>query len=146
MAFTRGNDRFQTEIQLQKRDKGCYLITNEILDNKELASAVRETAIGMLHLFVKHTSAGLTVNENFDHDVRTDMDMAMDKIVPESLPWQHVDEGPDDSASHTKSSLIGSSVTIPITQGKLNLGTWQGIYLTEFRVGKRGRSVVATVL
>ncbi|KAJ3514373.1 hypothetical protein NLJ89_g2412 [Agrocybe chaxingu] len=94
----------------------------------------------------QHTSAGLTVNENYDKDVRRDMDMALDTIVPESLNWRHTDEGPDDSVSHTKASLVGSSVMIPITDGRLNLGTWQGIYLTEFRHMPHSRRIVATVL
>lgn len=100
----------------------------------------------MLFLFIKHTSAALTINENADPDVRKDMDMALDYIVPEQLEWEHTDEGPDDSVSHTKSSLIGSTISIPITNGKLNLGTWQGIYLTEFRHLSHIRKVVATIL
>lgn len=100
----------------------------------------------MLFLFIQHTSAALTVNENFDKDVRKDMDMALDTIVPESLDWRHTDEGPDDSVSHTKASLIGTSISIPITNGQLNLGTWQGIYLTEFRHVAHTRRVVATIL
>jgi len=86
------------------------------------------------------------VNENYDRDVRKDMDMALDRIVPESLPWLHTDEGPDDSVSHTKTSLIGPSIQIPITDGKLNLGTWQGIYLAEFRTASHSRRIVATIL
>lgn len=100
----------------------------------------------MLFLFIKHTSAALTVNENWDIDVRRDMDMALDKIVPEDLEWKHTDEGPDDSASHTKASLVGSSISIPITGGRLSLGTWQGVYLTEFRHAPHARTVVATIL
>ncbi|PPQ70773.1 hypothetical protein CVT24_001060 [Panaeolus cyanescens] len=98
--------------------------------------------VGMLYLFIQHTSAALTVNENYDPD----MDMALDTIVPESLKWLHTDEGPDDSVSHTKATLVGSSLTIPITDGKLNLGTWQGIYLTEFRHMPHSRRIVATIL
>lgn len=85
--------------------------------------------IGILFLFLQHTSAALSLNENCDPTVRTDLDMALDTIVPESLPWEHVDEGPDDSVSHTKSSIIGVNVQIPITNGRLALGTWQGAYL-----------------
>jgi secondary thiamine-phosphate synthase enzyme len=84
--------------------------------------------IGILFLFLQHTSAALSLNENCDPTVRTDMDMALDTVVPESLPWEHVDEGPDDSVSHTKSSIIGVSVQIPVTNGRLALGTWQGAF------------------
>ena len=100
----------------------------------------------MLFLFIQHTSAALTVNENYDPDVRKDMDMALDTIVPENLNWIHTDEGPDDSVSHTKSSLVGSSISIPITNGELSLGTWQGIYLTEFRYAAHSRRIVATII
>ncbi|KAK0233142.1 hypothetical protein IW262DRAFT_1328944 [Armillaria fumosa] len=100
----------------------------------------------MLFLFIKHTSCALTLNENWDKDVRKDMDMALDHVVPESLNWLHTDEGPDDSVSHTKAALVGPTVSIPITNGQLNLGTWQGIYLTEFRHIPHTRQVVATVL
>jgi len=102
--------------------------------------------IGMLFLFIQHTSAALTINENYDKDVRKDMDMALDNIVPENLNWRHTDEGADDSVSHTKTSLVGTSISIPITGGRLNLGTWQGIYLTEFRHMPHSRRVVATIL
>jgi len=95
----------------------------------------------MLFLFIKHTSASLSVNENYDPDVRKDMDMALDHIVPEELGWLHTDEGPDDSVSHTKASLVGSSISIPITNSRLNLGTWQ-----EFRRMEHARKVVATIM
>jgi len=116
------------------------VITSQIEDG------LKSTPIGILHLFIQHTSAAITVNENYDSDVRKDMSMALDRIVPESFPWAHVDEGPDDSVSHTKTSIIGPSIQIPITDGKLNLGTWQGIYLAEFRTSGHSRSIVATIL
>ncbi|KAF9270302.1 hypothetical protein L218DRAFT_26443 [Marasmius fiardii PR-910] len=97
-------------------------------------------------MFRKHTSCALTVNENYDRDVRRDMDMALDHIVPESLSWLHTDEGPDDSVSHTKASLVGPTISLPITSGKVNFGTWQGIYLTEFRHFPHARTIVATIL
>jgi secondary thiamine-phosphate synthase enzyme len=100
----------------------------------------------MFFLSIKHTSAALTLNENYDPSVRTDMTMALDTIVPESLAWEHTDEGPDDSVSHTKAALIGTTTSIPVTNGKLSLGTWQGIYLCEFREDKQERSVVATCI
>ncbi|BGP14559.1 hypothetical protein JCM10213_001908 [Rhodosporidiobolus nylandii] len=136
--------RFQTTIKLQTRSKGCHLITNEVVAG--LGDSLKNVKIGMLFLFLQHTSAGLSLNENCDPDVRTDMDMALDSIVPESLPWEHVDEGPDDSASHTKSSIIGVNVQVPISNGRLALGTWQGIYLTEFRKYPHTRKVVATII
>ncbi|KAJ7291782.1 hypothetical protein C8J57DRAFT_1273933 [Mycena rebaudengoi] len=135
---------WQTEFTLSKRSKGCHLVTDEVL--RHIQPGLKNTQVGMLYLFIKHTSCSLSVNENCDPDVRKDMDMALDHIVPENLRWLHTDEGPDDSVSHTKASLIGSSITIPITNGRLNLGTWQGIYLTEFRYMEHTRKVVATIL
>ncbi|KAK7463679.1 hypothetical protein VKT23_007022 [Stygiomarasmius scandens] len=135
---------WQKTFTLSRRSKGCYLITDEVLSHIE--PGIRDVEIGMLFLFIKHTSCALTINENFDRDVRRDMDMALDHVVPESLEWLHTDEGPDDSVSHTKASLVGPTISIPITNGKLNLGTWQGIYLTEFRHMAHTRQVVATVL
>jgi len=121
-----------------------HLITDTV--TSQIQDGLRETPIGILHLFIQHTSAAITVNENYDSDVRRDMNMALDRIVPESFPWAHVDEGPDDSVSHTKTSIIGPSIQIPITNGKLNLGTWQGIYLAEFRTAGHSRTIVATIL
>ncbi|CAO1627277.1 unnamed protein product [Sympodiomycopsis kandeliae] len=135
---------WQTTFTLASRGKGCHLVTDEV--NRQIAEGLKGTKVGILTLFIQHTSAGLSVNENFDSTVRKDMDMAFDRIVPESLPWKHTDEGPDDSASHTKATLAGSSVTIPITNGQLNLGTWQGVYLCEFRAAKHTRRIVATIV
>ncbi|KAL4402467.1 hypothetical protein ACI68E_000232 [Malassezia pachydermatis] len=134
----------QKTFTLAARSKGCHLVQAEV--EREIRDMLQGVQVGLLTLFLQHTSAALSLNENFDKTVRTDMDMALDRIVPESLPWQHTDEGPDDSVSHTKSSLIGPSVTIPITNGRLNLGTWQGVYLCEFRRQKHARRIVATVL
>ncbi|PWZ01112.1 hypothetical protein BCV70DRAFT_159540 [Testicularia cyperi] len=135
---------WQKQFTLSSRSKGCHLVTNEVMPHIE--EGLKGVKIGMLTLFIQHTSAALSLNENFDRDVRSDMDMALDKVVPESLPWKHTDEGPDDSVSHTKASLIGPSITIPITDGRLNTGTWQGIYLCEFRRLAHKRKIVATVL
>ncbi|GLB36240.1 putative uncharacterised protein family UPF0047 [Lyophyllum shimeji] len=135
---------WQKAFQLPKKPKGCHLVTEEVL--AQIGPGLAGVQAGMLFLFIKHTSAALTVNENYDRDVCRDMDMALDNIVPESLNWRHTAEGPDDSVSHTKASLIGSSISLPITNGKLNLGTWQGIYLTEFRHLPHNRTVVATIL
>jgi len=121
-----------------------HLVTDEIIS--QIQPGLKDITIGILHLFIQHTSAAITVNENYDRDVRKDMTMALDRIVPESLPWLHTDEGPDDSVSHTKTSIIGPSIQIPITNGRLNLGTWQGIYLAEFRTAKHSRRIVATIL
>jgi len=135
---------WQTTFTLRKRAKGCYLITEEVL--KHIRPGLKDVQVGMLFLFIQHTSAALTINENCDPDVRKDMDMALDNIVPEALDWRHTDEGPDDSVSHTKTALIGNTISIPITNENLNLGTWQGVYLTEFRHLPHARQVVATIL
>ncbi|KJA29143.1 hypothetical protein HYPSUDRAFT_127941 [Hypholoma sublateritium FD-334 SS-4] len=133
---------WQHTFTLNRRSKGCHLVTDEVLGH--IRPGLEGVQVGMLYLFIQHTSAALTVNENYDKDVRRDMDMALDNIVPESFDWRHTDEGPD--VSHTKATLVGSSITIPITNGSLNLGTWQGIYLTEFRHAPHSRRIVATVL
>ncbi|KZT57082.1 hypothetical protein CALCODRAFT_434664 [Calocera cornea HHB12733] len=135
---------WQKTFTLTRRGKGCHLIDDEIKRN--ISEGLKQTPIGICHLFIQHTSCALTINENYDPDVRKDMDMALDNIVPESLAWRHTDEGMDDSVSHTKTALIGNALSIPITNGKLNLGTWQGIYLAEFRSSSRQRTVVATIL
>ncbi|KAI8460350.1 hypothetical protein BY996DRAFT_4607485 [Phakopsora pachyrhizi] len=119
-------------------------VTEEIIQH--IKDGLKNCDVGVAHFFIQHTSAALSINENYDPDVRKDMDMALDHIVPESLKWRHTDEGPDDSVSHTKTSLIGSSISIPITRGKLNLGIWQGIYLTEFRHAPHSRRVVCTII
>lgn len=133
----------QTEIRLAARRRGCHLVTDEIL------SSLRGMlpASGLLHIFVKHTSCGLTINENADSDVRTDLSRILDEIVPENAPfYRHTLEGPDDMPAHAKSTLAGVSLTIPITDGRLNLGRWQGIYLCEFRDFGGARTIVATIL
>ena len=132
----------QTEFQLKARHRGCHLITGEILQN--LRTPLPRT--GLMNIFVKHTSCGLTINENADPDVRYDMDNILDNIVPERQPfYRHIMEGDDDMPAHAKSSITGVSLTIPITDGRLNLGTWQGIYLCEFRDYGGARSLVVTV-
>ncbi len=132
----------QTEFRLSAKSRGCHLITSEILSN--LPHPLPK--VGMLNLFVKHTSCALSVNENADPDVRSDMEKIMNHIVKENEPYyDHVLEGDDDMPAHAKSSLFGVSITIPITDGRLNLGTWQGIYLCEFRNYGGQRKIVATV-
>ena len=131
----------QVEFDLQSRRRGFHLITGEILRNLPPLPEV-----GLLHLFIKHTSAGLSINENADPDVRMDMESIFNHLVKDREPYyQHTLEGNDDMPAHAKSSIIGTSVTIPITNGKLNLGTWQGIYLCEFRNYGGNRRMVATI-
>lgn len=131
----------QVEFELQSRRRGFHLITGEIL--RILPSLPK---VGLLHLFIKHTSAGLSINENADPDVRADMESIFNHLVKEREPYYlHTLEGDDDMPAHAKSSIIGTSVTIPITNGKLNLGTWQGIYLCEFRDYGGNRQIVATI-
>lgn len=135
---------FQTEFTLPAKQKGIYLITNDVLG--EINHELSKVKIGQLNLFAKHTSCALTLNENFDPDVRTDMDKALDHAVPYNQPFYlHTDEGPDDLPGHVKASIIGPSLTIPIKNGRLNVGTWQGIYLCEFREYQHRRTVVATI-
>ena len=132
----------QTEFSLAAKCRGCHLVTHEVLDNlpKPLPK------MGMLNLLVKHTSCALSINENADPDVRTDMEKILNRMVKENEPYyDHTLEGADDMPAHAKSSLIGVSITIPITNGRLNLGTWQGIYLCEFRNYGGPRKIVATI-
>ncbi len=132
----------QVEIQLQSRSRGFHLVTGEI--TRQLPPLPK---VGLLHLFIKHTSAALTINENADPDVRVDMESIFNRLVKEREPYyQHTLEGDDDMPAHAKSSIIGVSVTIPIAGGRLNLGTWQGIYLCEFRDYGGSRRVVATIM
>ena len=132
----------QFEFSLQPKRRGCHLVTQEILTH--LSKSLPQ--IGLLHLFVRHTSCALTINENADPDVRSDMEKIMNHIVRENEPYyDHVLEGADDMPAHAKSSLFGVSLTIPITNGRLNLGTWQGIYLCEFRHDGGSRELVATI-
>jgi secondary thiamine-phosphate synthase enzyme len=131
----------QKEINLEARSRGFHLVTREIQGHiPEIKGD------GILHVFIKHTSAGLTLNENVDPTVRVDFDSFFNKLVPENLPYyQHVLEGADDMPAHLKSSIVGNSISIPISNGRLNLGTWQGIYLCEFRNHGGPRRVVLTV-
>lgn len=135
---------FQKEIALNPRSRGFHLVTNEILD---AIPEVRGISIGIMQVFIKHTSASLTINENADSTVRQDFESHFNEFVPENAPYyRHTYEGPDDMPAHIKSSLLGSSVSIPISNGRLNLGTWQGIYLCEHRDYGGSRKVVVTVL
>ena len=133
----------QKEISLNPRPRGFHLITNEILQNIQ---EIGDISIGTMEIFIKHTSASLTINEDADPTVRDDFESHFNQIVPENAPYyKHTIEGPDDMPAHLKSSILGSSVTIPITNGTLNLGTWQGIYLCEHRNHGSSRNVVLTL-
>lgn len=132
----------QVEFSLKPRSRGFHLVTSEVL-----AHLPALPQAGLLNLFVKHTSCALSINENFDSDVRRDMEQIYNRLVREDEPYYtHTDEGSDDMPSHAKSNLTGVSLSIPITGGKLNLGTWQGIYLCEFRDYGGARRLVATIL
>lgn len=133
---------FQKEIKLRPYSRGFHLITNEIL---EAFPDIQNIDVGQLQVFIKHTSASLTINENADPTVRTDFESHFNKMVPENQPYyKHTFEGSDDMPAHIKASLLGTSVQIPITKGSLNLGTWQGIYLCEHRNYGGSRKLVLT--
>lgn len=132
---------FQANFALQSQPRGFHLVTREVvscLDN------IDQLETGLLHLFIQHTSASLTINENADPDVRVDMETAANLICPETMPFIHTCEGPDDMPAHVKASFFGAGLTIPISDGRLALGTWQGIYLCEHRNRGGSRRVVAT--
>ena len=133
---------FQKEIYLIQKSRGFHLIDEEITSNFE---EIRQIKKGIIQIFIKHTSASLTLNENADSTVRKDFEAHFNEMVPENQPYySHVMEGPDDMPAHLKSSLLGSSVQIPITDGRLNLGTWQGIYLCEHRNHGSSRTLILT--
>jgi secondary thiamine-phosphate synthase enzyme len=132
----------QVRFELKSKTRVCHLVTREILEHlpQPLPKA------GLLNLFVQHTSCALSINENADPDVRTDMAKILDRLVKENEPYyDHILEGADDMPAHAKCSMFGVSLTIPITDGRLNLGTWQGIYLCEFRDYGGPRKIIATI-
>ncbi|KAF0153578.1 MAG: hypothetical protein FD143_110 [Ignavibacteria bacterium] len=135
---------FQKEITVKQKPRGFHLITNEILLQ---LTELKNISAGIANIFIKHTSASLTINENADPSVREDMEIYFNRAVPESDArfYEHTLEGTDDMTSHIKASILGASVTIPITNGKFNLGTWQGIYLCEHRNYGGSRKIVVTV-
>jgi secondary thiamine-phosphate synthase enzyme len=135
---------FQKSFSLTPKSRGFHLVTDEI--TKPVEAELQQIAIGIAHVFIQHTSASLTVNENADPTVRQDFETHFNRAVPEDPSlYRHTLEGTDDMTSHIKSSLLGSSVSVPVTDGRLNLGTWQGIYLCEHRNRGGGRRVVVTV-
>ena len=134
----------QKEFSIGARKRGFHLVTSEVVSKIPELSKIR---CGLLHLFIKHTSASLTLNENADPSVRADMESHFNVLAPENARYYtHADEGADDMPAHVKCSLLGASLSIPITDGRLNLGTWQGIYLCEHRDYGGDRNIVATIV
>ena len=129
-------------IELAPRRRGFHLVTDEVVGQ---IPQLAQTGVGLLHLFIQHTSASLTINENADPDVPTDLESSLSSLVPEDFPYVHTCEGPDDMPAHVKASLMGASLTIPVRDGRLTLGTWQGIYLCEHRNRGGRRRLVATL-
>jgi secondary thiamine-phosphate synthase enzyme len=133
----------QTELQLRARPRGFHLITSEV---EQALSQLGQVQVGLLHVFIRHTSASLTINENADPTVRQDFESHFNEMVPENAPYyRHTFEGPDDMPAHLKSSILGSSLTVPVTNGRLNMGTWQGIYVCEHRDHGGARTLVLTL-
>lgn len=133
---------FQYSVQLHPKRRGFHLITSDV---ERGATALPRIRVGLLHVFIQHTSASLTINENADPDVPVDLESSFNAIAPEDFPYIHTCEGPDDMPAHVKAAMLGSSVTVPIREGRLALGTWQGIYLCEHRNRAGGRRLVLTV-
>jgi secondary thiamine-phosphate synthase enzyme len=138
----RMSDWVQREIILPAFVRGCHLVTEQVL--RELPE-ISDFRVGLMNVFIRHTSASLTLNENADPDVLVDLDMAINRLVPESWPYVHTCEGPDDMPAHVKASLTDSSLTIPIGDGRLLTGTWQGIYLCEHRNRGGRRRLIVTI-
>lgn len=133
----------QKEFSLKPRSRGFFIVTDEILSYIPELKNIKQ---GMANIFIKHTSASLSINENADPSVRTDMETHFNLMVPEDADhYEHTFEGPDDMTSHIKTSILGSSLSIPITNGRLNLGTWQGIYLCEHRNRGGARKIIVTL-
>ena len=132
----------QRNVTLPAHERGFHLITREI---KAALPELAQISVGLLHVFIQHTSASLTINENADPDVPADLESSFSAIAPEDFPYQHTMEGPDDMPAHVKAALLGSSVTIPVAEGRLCLGTWQGIYLCEHRDRGGMRKLVLTL-
>ncbi len=133
----------QDKLTITSRKRGFHLISDEI---EQQLPQIKQYSVGILHLFIQHTSASLTINENADPTVRHDMEKHFNQFVPERAPYyKHTYEGDDDMPAHIKASILGNSVTIPISQGRLALGTWQGIYLGEHRDHGGPRRIVATI-
>jgi secondary thiamine-phosphate synthase enzyme len=132
----------QRQLTLPARPRGFHLITSQVVDGLPELARVR---VGLLHVFIQHTSASLTINENADPDVRTDLESAFNALAPEDLPYVHTCEGPDDMPAHIKAAMLGSSVSVPVRDGRLVLGTWQGLFLCEHRNDGGPRRLVLTL-
>ena len=132
----------QRQITLRPRPRGFHLVTREVLD---AVPELRRLRVGLAHLFIRHTSASLTLNENASPDVRADFETWFRRVVPENADWEHSLEGPDDMPAHIKASLLGPSLLLPVADGRLALGTWQGVYLCEHRDHGGARSLVVTL-
>jgi secondary thiamine-phosphate synthase enzyme len=133
----------QRAIELEPRRRGFHLVTDEV---RRALPELAEVEVGLCHLFIRHTSASLTLNENASPDVRRDFEAWFDDAVPEGFPdWTHTVEGPDDMPAHIKASLLGPSLSLPVSRGRLALGTWQGVYLCEHRDRGGARSLLATL-
>lgn len=133
---------FQEAIELPAMPRGFHLVTSDILAKLPQLGTVR---VGLLHLFLQHTSASLSINENADSDVPLDLETSFSALAPEDFPYRHTCEGPDDMPAHVKASLLGAALSIPIREGRLALGTWQGIYLCEHRNHGGRRRLIATI-
>lgn len=134
---------YQKTLQLQPTQRGFHLITREV---EQAIPELNTLTIGLAHIFIHHTSASLTINENADPTVRQDFESHFNQMIPENAPYyRHTFEGSDDMPAHLKASVLGSSVSVPISKGKLHLGTWQGIYLCEHRNHSRGRKITITL-
>jgi secondary thiamine-phosphate synthase enzyme len=133
----------QKDVRLKSRPRGFHLVTDEVMAQIDGIDKIR---VGLAHFFIQHTSASLTLNENADPDVREDFSSHFDRAVPDGAPYyRHTTEGPDDMSSHLKASILGSGVVVPIRDGRLHLGTWQGLYLCEHRDQGGARRLVVTV-
>ena len=133
---------FQKQIAVPAQRRGFHLITDEV---ERGLPEIRDVRVGLLHVYLMHTSASLSINENADADVPRDLESSLNAIAPEDFPYRHTVEGPDDMPAHVKASLLGSSVSIPVRDGRLCLGTWQGIYLCEHRNHASPRKLMLTL-
>ncbi|MFP6763415.1 MAG: secondary thiamine-phosphate synthase enzyme YjbQ [Planctomycetaceae bacterium] len=133
---------FQTEVRLSAQRRGFHLVTDEIL---AAVPELKDISAGLMHVFILHTSASISINENADPDVPRDLELAFNEIAREDFPYRHTLEGPDDMPAHVKHAMIGSSITVPVQAGRLCLGTWQGLYLCEHRNHAGSRRLVVTV-
>ena len=133
---------YQRELQLSAVRRGFHLVTDDV---REALPEIANVRAGLFHVFIMHTSASLSINENADPDVPRDLESSMNAIAPETFPYLHTCEGPDDMPAHVKASLLGASVTVPVREGRLCLGTWQGIYLCEHRNHSNGRRLMLTL-